>query len=99
MDFGITPGVSPPMWLIGMSCRDPITSRRAIELLRIHHRRCGHTDDCSAVVLAEPVMRLEEEGIPLTQKCEDLPERKRVRAVEADLTRPGSLLLGFVRHP
>jgi hypothetical protein len=94
-----TPGVLPPLWLIGASCRDPITRRRAIELLRIHHRRCGHTDECSAVALAETIMRLEEEDIPLARRCSDIPEKQRVRALESDLTRPGKLVLTFARPP
>ena len=97
MDFGITPAVLPPLWLIGTSCRDPITRRRAIELLRIHHRRCGHTDECSAVVLTESLRRFEEEGTPLARCCNDIPESQRVRALVSDLTQPGKPVLTFAR--
>lgn len=99
MDFGIIPGVLPPLWLIGIHCRDPIVRRRAAELLRIHHRKCGDTDECSAAAQIETVLRLEEEGIPLAQNSGDIPEDHRVRLLEADLTQPGLLVLTFSRSP
>ncbi|KAJ9615345.1 hypothetical protein H2200_001420 [Cladophialophora chaetospira] len=74
MDFFIAPGVLPPLWLLGTSCRDPLMRRKAVELLRIHHKRCGHMDECSAVAQIEVVVRLEEHGIPLARACGDIPK-------------------------
>lgn len=99
IDFDFTPGVLPPLWQICVSCRDPVLRRQALDLLRLHHYRCGHTDDCSAVVHAEAIMRLEEDGINEIRTCHDVPEIRRVRPLEADLTRPGVLILTYSRAP
>ncbi|KAK4939899.1 hypothetical protein LTR10_019858 [Elasticomyces elasticus] len=100
MNFAIIPGILPPLWLIGMTCRDQATRRRALELLHEHHRRCGHVDDCSAAVLVETISHLEEEGLPPTAtKCSDIPESRRIRALESDLTEAGKFVLTFARAP
>ncbi len=99
MDFLISPGVLPPLWLIGSSCRDPLTRRQSVELLRLHHRQCGHTDECSAVTRIEATIRLEEHNIPLARTCDDIPESSRVRVLESDLTQAGLMTLTFARSP
>ncbi|KAI1618209.1 hypothetical protein EDD36DRAFT_459864 [Exophiala viscosa] len=100
MNFAIIPGILPPLWLIGMTCRDRATRRRALELLRLQHRRCGHIDECSTAVLVETISRLEEEGLPPSAtKCSDIPESRRIRALESDLTKAGKLVLTFARAP
>lgn len=99
MGFGMTPGVLPPLWLIGMCCREPILRRRAAELLRTHHRQCGQMDDCSAAVLVDSVIRLEEEGIPIARSCNDIPESRRLRVLQSDLTQPGKMTVLFSRAP
>ncbi|KAJ5995897.1 hypothetical protein N7481_002874 [Penicillium waksmanii] len=99
IDFDFLPGVLPPLWQICVSCRDPVLRRQSLDLLRLHHYRCGHADDCSAVVHAEAIMRLEEAEINEIRTCHDIPEIRRVRPLEADLTRPGLLVLTYSRAP
>jgi hypothetical protein len=92
------PGILPPAWQIAVSCRDPLLRHRAIELLKGHHRRCGDTDDCSAATMAEVIVGLEEKGLSV-RTCADIPESRRVRALEADLTQPGKLIVTYARSP
>ncbi|KAJ9634422.1 hypothetical protein H2204_006247 [Knufia peltigerae] len=99
MGFGMLPGVLPPLWLLGMSCRDPMMRRRAAELIRMHHRQCGQVDECSAAVLVDAVIQLEEEGTAIARTCGDITESHRVRVLESDLTKPGKMTVVFTRAP
>ena len=98
-DFDFDPGVLPPLWQTAITCRDPPIRHRALELLRLHHRRCGHEDDCSSAAMCEAIIKLEEDGIANPQTCADIPEEKRLRVLYADLTHPGQMTLTVTRAP
>ena len=100
-DFEFDPGILPPCWQIAVNCRDSQTRHRALDLLRLHHKKCGHEDDCSAAVIAETIITLEEAGLvdPASTTCDDIPEHKRVRPLECDISDIGKLILTYARSP
>ena len=100
-DFEFDPGILPPMWQAAVNCRDSKTRRRALDLLRLHHSKCGHEDDCSAVVSAETIINLEEADLadPASSTCNDIPEHKRVRPLVCDISELGKQVLTYTRSP
>lgn len=89
--FDLPPGCFPPMWQVATVCRDPAVRRRAIDLIRVHHQRVGHDDECYGVLAATAVMHLEEGDLELTSSS-DIPIQRRVRLHEV---RPDPV--GFLR--
>lgn len=101
LDFDLDPGVLPPMWQTAACCRDSRTRHRALDLIRLHHKICGHNDDCSAALIAEVIIDIEEAHLdnPMTSSASDIAEHKRIRTLECDLSEPGRLVLTFTRSP
>lgn len=101
------PGIIVPLWQIAIGCRDPTLRRRAVELMRSHHRKCGHEDDVDACLIAlhaEATIKLEEEAACLEtssppQSCMDVPEKVRIRPVAAGVYVPGFLSISYMRAP
>lgn len=97
--FDLPPGCFPPMWQVATVCRDPSARRQAIELLRIHHERVGHDDECYGVLAATAVMHLEEGDLEQVTSSSDIPIHKRVRLHEVRPDPAGFLHCTISRWP
>ena len=94
------PGIGPPLWQIGIACRDPIVRRRAIALIQAHHTKWGHSDACFIALHAQAIMDLEEAGAAAPiRSCADIPESQRVRPVDYDFNTPGVVSSTYTRSP
>ncbi|ETN39299.1 uncharacterized protein HMPREF1541_05522 [Cyphellophora europaea CBS 101466] len=99
-DFDTDPGPVAPLWQIGVACRDPVIRRKAISLMRSHHRKCcGHDDDCYIASHAESIADLEEAGLDDIKTCKDVPEFRRVRPLACDFSTPGIMRATYTRSP
>lgn len=97
-DWEILPGICPFALQIAMSCRDPHLRRLALELLQKHHERCGHTDECLGVIVAEQIIQLEEQDKKV-ESCVDIPANQRVRLWSLGFGQAGQLHLQYGRAP
>lgn len=97
-DFDVSPGVWALLSLIGMSCRDPLTRRRAQKLLNVHHKRCGHHDeDVQAQHLS--VIIAWEEGSREVKSYRDVPTEARVRFLGCDYTNLPEVKISISKWP
>ncbi|KAI1799374.1 hypothetical protein F4811DRAFT_565613 [Daldinia bambusicola] len=58
--FSADLGIVPPLFVVGTKCRDPVTRRQAIQLLRTSSRREGMWDSELAARISMWVMEIEE---------------------------------------
>lgn len=58
--FTLEMGIVPALYLVGIKCRDPLTRREIISILRKNPRREGVWDSVSAAKILERVMEIEE---------------------------------------
>ncbi|KAI1477917.1 hypothetical protein F4774DRAFT_387203 [Daldinia eschscholtzii] len=58
--FSADLGIVPPLFVVGTKCRDPITRRQAIQLLRTSSRREGMWDSELAARISTWIMDIEE---------------------------------------
>lgn len=106
--FAADLGIVAPLFVVGTKCRDPVTRRQAIRLLRTSARREGMWDSAMVAHIASWVMNLEEsETLAMERELgindgsneipRTIPEEKRVmiRSVDFDLrTRIADLQVG-----
>lgn len=97
--FDLPPGLFPPLWQMATVCRDPSVRRQAIELLRIHHQRVGHDDECYGALAATAIMQLEEGELLKIDSSPDVPIQKRVRLHEVQPDLAGFLNCTISRWP
>jgi hypothetical protein len=105
--FSADLGIVPPLFVVATKCRDPITRRQAIQLLKTSGRREAMWDSAMAAHIAEWIMRIEEgDSDPLgLVGCysERIPESSRImiKSVDFDLrSRYAQVCVGTraVRH-
>lgn len=80
MDIGFTDSNTTQ---ICCRCRDPITRRRAISLLRKCSRSEGAWDSFSASKVAQRVVDIEEADLLDVRSCEDVPIWTRISNVSS----------------
>ena len=100
--FETSLGLIPPLFLTATRCRNPITRRKALSLLRTHalDRTEGIWNNKSAARIAEQVMLIEEHGVRPLRSCADVQEHKRIRLSSAEFDDlRGRLLLQYKRFP
>jgi hypothetical protein len=66
-----------PLYDIARRSRDPAIRRKAIDMLRTFRRREGMWDSGLALLVAERIVAIEEDGAD-TQSCEDVPSWRRI---------------------
>ena len=72
--FRIDIGVIGPLYLVATRCREPLLRRKAVQLLR----REGAWDREAAALVADRIIRLEEEGLGPISEAKDIPEYARI---------------------
>ncbi|KAK3725925.1 hypothetical protein LTR37_000073 [Vermiconidia calcicola] len=76
--FTMEAGITGQLYDISRQCRDPVTRRKAIHLLRAHRCREGLWDSLLAARVAERQMELEEACVPEVRAAADIPGWARV---------------------
>ncbi|OKL56094.1 hypothetical protein UA08_08787 [Talaromyces atroroseus] len=66
-----------PLYDIARRCRDPTIRRKAIDTLRTFRRREGMWDSEMALLVAERIVAIEEDGVDVAS-CEDVPSWRRI---------------------
>jgi hypothetical protein len=98
--FGFSLGLIPPLFLIATRCRDPALRKEALAVLRSTHRSEGCWDSCSAALIAEHVVEIEERGLTIIQAAGDVTAFSRVRLVGAEVDyAEQQLVLRVARFP
>ena len=62
-----------------------MTRKEAVAVLRSMHRREGCWDSCSAALIAEHVINIEERGLTISQSMNDVTTFSRIRLVGAQV--------------
>lgn len=98
--FGFSLGLIPPLFLIATRCREPLLRKEAVAILRSTHRSEGCWDSCSAALIAEHVINIEERGLTVIQSAADITTFSRLRLVGAEVDYPNQqLVLRVARQP
>jgi hypothetical protein len=98
--FGFSLGLIPPLFLIATRCRDPVVRKEALAVLRSTHRSEGCWDSCSAALIAEYVVEIEERGLTVIRSAGDITAFSRLRLVGADVDYADQqLVLRVARFP
>jgi hypothetical protein len=98
--FGFSLSLIPPLFLIATRCQDPVLRREALAVLRSTHRSEGCWDSCSAALIAEQVVEMEERGLTVIQSADDVTAFSRLRLVGADVDHADQqLVLRVARFP
>jgi len=98
--FGFSLGLIPPLFLIATRCRDPAIRKEALAVLRSTHRSEGCWDSCSAALIAEYVVEIQERGLTVIQSAGDITAFSRLRLVGADVDYADQqLVLRVARFP
>jgi hypothetical protein len=66
-----------PIFGLAWRCRDPRIRRKAVDIMRICHRREGMWDSELALLIIERVIAIEEDGI-VVESCQDIPNWRRI---------------------
>ena len=96
-DFGIT----PPLSLTTVRCRDPTIRRQALTLLRNTRNKQGPFGSSGLVAKCEEyIMQVEEKGLGSIKSCADVPSIRRVRKMGANVeTEKGTIKLQYIHYP
>jgi cholestenol delta-isomerase len=78
--FSFNLGITIPLFITAIKCRDPSIRREAIRLLRVKRRVEGVWDSLGAAAVAERLMHLEEQSSTLVSNAVDIPEMARVHS-------------------
>jgi hypothetical protein len=98
--FGFSLGLISPLFLIATRCRDPSLRREAVAVLRSTHQSEGCWDSCSAALIAEHVINIEERGLTVAQSATDITTFSRLRLVGAQVDYTSQqLVLRVARYP
>jgi hypothetical protein len=76
--FSFNIGITIPLFITAIKCRDPGVRREAIRLLRHRRRLEGVWDSIGAAAVAEKVMLLEERTVVSVGIATDVPEEARI---------------------
>jgi hypothetical protein len=83
--FGFSLGLISPLFLLATRCRHPTIRKEAVAVLRSMHRSEGCWDSCSAALIAEHVIKIEERGLTVIQSASDVTAFSRLRLVGAEV--------------
>ncbi|ERF77004.1 hypothetical protein EPUS_06872 [Endocarpon pusillum Z07020] len=98
--FGFSLGLIPPLFLLATRCREPSMRKQAVAVLRSLHRSEGCWDSCSAALLAEHVINIEERGLAVIETASDITAFSRVRLMGAEVDYANQqLVLRVARYP
>ncbi|MCJ1370808.1 hypothetical protein MMC20_002021 [Loxospora ochrophaea] len=84
-EFSVEMGIIHPLSMTVLKCRDPVIRREAISILQSSRWREGVWDSHIAAGIAAIVMGIEEEGLGEIQTCSDIPEQKRIFAIDSSI--------------
>lgn len=98
-NFEVRPGVYPALYTVAANCRDPATRRKALDLMQIHHARCGHTDVCYGMFVVQGLCEMEEAGLGEVRQSSDVPAQARIRSLVALYTDEPVCTYLFSRWP
>ena len=83
LNLGFDNEIIMPLWMTGFCCRDPLIRREAIDLMFEIKRQEGIWGSEVCAVIAQQVMKIEEEGLNV-QSCTDISSARRIRLLTVD---------------
>lgn len=81
-DFSLDMHTVGPLYAVAHRCRHPIIRRKAVSLLYAAPRQEGVWDSVLTARVAERVIGIEESGLGIITRCEDVPDWARISDVE-----------------
>lgn len=81
-DFSLDMHTVAPLYAVAHRCRHPIIRRKAVSLLYAAPRQEGVWDSVLTARVAERVIGIEESGLGIITRCEDVPDWARISDVE-----------------
>ena len=83
LSFSFEMGVVLPLFVVSFRCRDPQLRRRAIAQLYSVNRREGLWDSRGAAKVAEAIMDMEEDGLEVVERADQIAKEKRIHELFA----------------
>lgn len=81
-DFSMDMHTVGPLYAVAHRCRHPIIRRKAVSLLYAAPRQEGVWDSVLTARVAERVIGIEESGLGIITRCEDVPDWARISDVD-----------------
>ena len=81
-DFTLDMHTVGPLYAVAHRCRHPIIRRKAVSLLYALPRQEGVWDSVLTARVAERLIGIEESGLGIVTRCEDVPDWARISDVE-----------------
>ena len=81
----------PTLFAVIRLCRDPALRREAVALLHKLPIQEGIWNSITTARVCEKLIQVEEEGLGIVTKCEDVPEWARVQLIKTHFDREGRL--------
>ncbi|MCJ1323465.1 hypothetical protein MMC10_000125 [Thelotrema lepadinum] len=80
--FSLDYGINVHLYIVAVRCRDPVTRRRAIALIRSANRFEGIWRSDIVAHVSERIVSLEEEGLENVHSCRDVPREARLQDMQ-----------------